>query len=613
MASIFAMLTSLCLQDTPVRYKVPVGPDPDLTVIYSYSSSAPPVPFTTTFGYDWSFEYISYITADASQNLTVTLPGSGTETANYSAYDDVNNVYPVDPKSQAQIYVDSPGVYDRHLPDGSRQIYSLYDGASHYFLTQIFDPQGNSLVLNYDSHYRLTSIVDQLSHSTTLTYLSNTPGAAGFYQVSKVTEPFGRYASFGYDSTSTKLMQITDVLGITSQYTYDSNNFVDSLATPYGKTYFYNYVPTSDVDGESGLKITWPDGSVSITENYVGHELNTYYWDRRQSPSYPDKGSAAIYHWELEASGNLESGVMNYSHQPLEAPSDTWPYPGTIPPGAVAYNYPNGYSVPPPTSPPPPPEDNFTHTYVGSLNLPSQVYRTLDNGDTQSYGYSYNAIGNVTSVTDPVSRNFSYSYDGNNIDLLQVRQTQGSNNDLLAKLSYNSQHEPLTYEDGSGQVTRYTYNGAGQIQTIQQPSPGGTTTFNYSGNYLTSIDGPLAGSNDATSFTYDSYGRVYTVSDSEGYTLTFGYDAYDRPTTVTFPDGTYEQVTWSNLDPILLRDRLGHWTQQQFDSLRQLVAVTDSNRHTTKYAWCTCGGLASITDPKGNLTSWLRDSQAGRL
>ncbi len=59
----------------------------------------------------------------------------------------------------------------------------------------------------------------------------------------------------------------------------------------------------------------------------------------------------------------------------------------------------------------------------------------------------------------------------------------------------------------------------------------------------------------------------------------------------------------------MLRDRLGRWTSQQFDSLRQLTVVTDPLGHSTRYSWCTCGGLASITDPAGNVTGWQRDSQ----
>ena len=53
-------------------------------------------------------------------------------------------------------------------------------------------------------------------------------------------------------------------------------------------------------------------------------------------------------------------------------------------------------------------------------------------------------LGHLTNSVDPLGRTFSYLYDTNGIDLLEVRQTRAGNNELLAKATYNSQHQPLT-------------------------------------------------------------------------------------------------------------------------------------------------------------------------
>jgi len=55
------------------------------------------------------------------------------------------------------------------------------------------------------------------------------------------------------------------------------------------------------------------------------------------------------------------------------------------------------------------------------------------------------------------------------------------------------------------------------------------------------VTGPVSGS--TTSYTYDAYGRVRTVT-SDGRTVTHDYDALDRPTRVSYPDGTYEETTY---------------------------------------------------------------------
>jgi YD repeat-containing protein len=115
-------------------------------------------------------------------------------------------------------------------------------------------------------------------------------------------------------------------------------------------------------------------------------------------------------------------------------------------------------------------------------------------------------------------------YDGNNIDLLQVRQTKSGANDLLARMVYNTQHEPLLSEDGSGQTTLYTYNGQGQLLTVTDPLSE-TTTLSYDSNgFLQSVQGPLAGTSDKTYVSFYN-GQIYSITDSEGYDVVFTYDA----------------------------------------------------------------------------------------
>ena len=126
------------------------------------------------------------------------------------------------------------------------------------------------------------------------------------------------------------MTQLTDAVGITSQFTYDhsnptDSNFIDSMTTPYGKTLFYQYQVASDPSGLAhGTRITYPDGSQSFTENWLLHELNTYYWTRKQSPYYPDKTKARVTHWLQEAGANDESDVAQYTKQPLEGPAPTF-------------------------------------------------------------------------------------------------------------------------------------------------------------------------------------------------------------------------------------------------------------------------------------------------
>src|SRR5262249_11241778 len=109
------------------------------------------------------------------------------------------------------------------------------------------------------------------------------------------------------------------------------------------------------------------------------------------------------------------------------------------------------------------------------------------------------------------------------------------------------------------------------VSPANQPATETMTVVATVYSFVSQIDGPMPGNNDVTSFTYDGFGRVYTVTDSEGYVLTFGYDAMDRQTSTTYPDGTTDQTVFDKLDAIQTKDRIGRVTQRAFDSLDQLA------------------------------------------
>ncbi len=114
---------------------------------------------------------------------------------------------------------------------------------------------------------------------------------------------------------------------------------------------------------------------------------------------------------------------------------------------------------------------------------------------------------------------------------------------------------------------------------------------------------------DQIKFTYDTIGRMITKT-QWGYKLTYAYDNLDRLTRTTFPDGTYEEITYNRLDKGTFRDRLGRLTQYAYDANQNLLSETDPLNRSTLYEWCTCGQLVKLTDPKGNMTQWKHDLQS---
>lgn len=617
-AAFWTMQTTTNISDIPLTYSPPVGPKMDFRVNYNYLENNQPGSFAfTTLGKNWTLNWLSYLTLDASKNATVRVSGGGCEvftntgTVGSPAYANPNLT------SQSTLAIVG-GNYQRRLPDGTIELFNDTDGTGRIFMTQVFDPQGNSISIQYDSNFRISTITDAIGQTSALTYATNSFGSPGYYNLTQISDPFGRTTTFTYDSTYALLLSITDQIGLISTFTYDSgSNFVTAMTTPYGTTSFYSYTPARPSNKlPTGLRISFPDGTSCVVENWKEHILQTYYWDREAMSRYPNDPAnsvnpvysstwhCAVTEWQLLApTTTTQSPVPNWYEPALaQTGSDT----------RTSYYY-NGSTF----------TGDGDHYWTGPSNKPNTVTQ-----NTSEWDYTYNTLGHLTQSIDPKGRKFSYTYAANNIDLIQAKQIRGSNNDVIGQWGYNqfsapptaalSQHLPLSYIDGSGQQTIYSYNAFGQTTQVCDPQ-GNVWKYTYGsipGNslpaYLTQIDGPLSGNQDVTTFTYDGYGRVYQATNSQGYTLTYSYDNADRITQITYMDGTYDQIVYDRLDQILFTDRLGRVTQNSYDSMRQLAYTIDPLGRKTKYTWCGCGAVMCLTDPAGHTTTMHHDIE-GRL
>ena len=622
----------MVITDTPISYTPSIGGSVGFTVSYKQRHSDPQTFTYSNLGAQWQAGWISYISGGPTNNQ-----GQAT----YNAPDGSQYLY--DGYEQTVVSGDAPAVvaegdfqgnqafshgtlhyrqgperYEQWLPDGTVQVFArpiTTTSGRQFFLTSVTDPQGNVTTLNYNSAAAtngtavLTSVTDPKGGQLLFSYDNSDP-----LKITKVTRSCdGLSAKFSYSNG--QLTSITDPGGITSSYHYISGtNFIDAMTTPYGTTTFSStdgngfyesdmtnpLGQTERVEYQSNLDTSLYAASESSAPSADGLSINnanlnknnTFYWNRRAMADAAAGGiaidSAAFYamarvtHWATSSAGTIPVALS--SKNPLE--------------GRVWNNYPGQQG------------DYLDPIAAGTSSSPSATARLLDGGATQVSYASYNANGMITQSVDPLGRTTNYAYDSNGMDLLTVSQADGSGQDTLSSMTYNGQHEPLTVTDASGQTTTMTYNDQGQILTQTDPKSE-TTTMAYDGNgYLSTVTGPVTGA--TTTYTYDSAGRVHTVTDSEGYMVTNGYDNLDRPTSTSYPDGTSDQTVYKILDVWKTIDRRNRTTWNQYDAIRELVQTTDPQGRTTKYSWCTCGGLSTLTDANNNVTTWNLDLQ-GRV
>jgi RHS repeat-associated protein len=256
---------------------------------------------------------------------------------------------------------------------------------------------------------------------------------------------------------------------------------------------------------------------------------------------------------------------------------------------------------------------------IGSSESPSRIGRRTDSGQSQVTLYEHNELGLPTSETDPLGRVTTRSYDGDG-NLLSVHRQSGTGSETLESYTYRAEdppRQPRTRTDAAGQVTTYAWNSRGQLLSVTDPAGNVTTNQYNAAGYRVGVDGPLPGASDTVLYTYDAFGRVRTTTQPGGYTVTQDYDALDRPTLVTYPDGTTEQFAYARggvklLDRTHQKDRDNRWTRSFYNALRERVVVVDPMQRRTVFNWCYCGSLQDLYDAAGNRTHWDWDI-GGRL
>lgn len=222
-------------------------------------------------------------------------------------------------------------------------------------------------------------------------------------------------------------------------------------------------------------------------------------------------------------------------------------------------------------------------------------------------GTVYKHLGNLLiSVTDPLNRTTTYSYDGQG---RKASETDGRSNtrrfeyDAVGNLvreiapspagftierTFNATNDLLTEKDGRGNTTTYAYATSsdpaadyqvGQLKTVTDRE-NGVSTFKYwtttsSPTPPATHVGLLKNTTDQrskpTSFAYDSSGNLSQITSPLGLKTTMGYDNSGRLTSRRDPRGNV---------PNPPSGYLSEWTHTDTD---QVATATDARGNVTTF------------------------------
>ncbi len=360
-SSVHLGLVNLQIRDTPVGYSPPVGPPVRFTVRYNQRDYIQPASqVSSRFGPKWTHDWYGSIRDNPGSplaNVKYFVGGGGART--FTGFDSPSQTFAPQQFEQSRLKrfgTNTAATYEMTFRDGSKKIFGLRSG-TFVFLTQIMDPAGNAVTLTW-SGSRLVGLTDAIGQVTTISY--EHPSESEL--ITKVTDPFGRFATFEYaffdlvldpvnqPTNVTRIYsvdKITDVLGLVSELTYNNvttNIVLSQMTSPYGTSTFLG----GQGGGPSGttrfLETVYPDGSrdrVEYNQNTNGiafsdppgkvpqslsvfnswlHGRNTFYWSRNACAQvYGDFSKAKIYHWLHSLNPSTTAGILESTKEPLES------------------------------------------------------------------------------------------------------------------------------------------------------------------------------------------------------------------------------------------------------------------------------------------------------
>ena len=580
---------NMYVHDTPLWYQPSRGPAVEFTLSYNSQDSAS---YYQNSGNKWMMSYGSYVRPfyDAKgEGMAVIMPDASIHTYRIDpTYPNYNGGYGYkdyisEPGDYTHLIQDSGANFILVFQDGSRWKYGKYYNGDVMLITSISDAWNNSLDLNYEGN-QLKSIVDADGRSTVVDYDFNG-------KVKKVTDPFGRFATFSYSNG--ELVQAVDMEGQVFNYSY-SGAVISRVDTPHGSWLYAQdgpYPVTNDKPADASIYVTATNPLLD----------KTYY-------QYQARGSADPF-INIDYKGQKTSySFVSGANKALKA--------RTV--------FPNSETV---------------SSGFNSQNLVNALY------DERGLvtGINYNNQGQITGVSkphDPASKIFdvvsfqyaSNAYVSNGLDKIGATNENGVQTVSAtydAQRSSNAKYQPLTVTDLSNNgTTQFSYTAWGDPEMTIDPQNRGTLyVYGTVGSNLRrlieikSSDAPATANGPrnwvkVAGFSYDAAGRVTTATDAANLMMSYEYDLADRVTAVIYPDNTREETTYLNGLAIKFRDRSGRLSFTEYDALQRVKKTWAQDAQngnaqvgTTQMDYDKNGNLILLTDTKGNQTRWSYDKR----
>jgi RHS repeat-associated protein len=432
----------------------------------------------------------------------------------------------------------------------------------------------------------------------------------------KITYRGGYYQTLTYDGSGNNTV-ITDSFSRTLTFTYLANGLVDTMTDPSTGVTHYSYVDRSGVStppaaGTVGFwalsGVQYPDGK---TLTYL-YEDNTNWINRFALTGITDENGHRFATWTYDSTTGRALSSQHAGGADLTT---------------VSYD-----------------DVANTRTVTNALGKQSVYHMAMFQGENQlqsvaglasthcpasTVSYTYDSNGYVSQTTSGESRVNQYVNNGIG---QETSRTEGYGSAVVRTITTTwdtTWREPDRIVEPN--ITRdFTYDTSGRLSQLKQTDTtassvpystnGQTRIWNYtyySNGLLHTVDGPLAGSGDTTTYAYDTSGFVNSVTDVLGHTTTIGSNnGWGEPLSSVDANGIttnygYDlrgRVTGITINPGAGQAVYGF----TYDNAGNLTVITRSDGSTLTYAYDNAHRVTSVTNNLGESITYTLDALGGR-
>ena len=407
-----------------------------------------------------------------------------------------------------------------------------------------------------------------------------------------ITNPLGHVTVYQYNANALPISvtgQASSHCAATlSQMTYDANGNMHSEVDNNGNTTHYTYAAT---------------GQLLQTVEAVGTPIartTDYVWD--STPGTDRLLSITVAGWSQTAySYNAQNRLASISVKNLSSNgtanqtlATSYGYTlyanGMVETMAVTHPSPGNSDV-----------DTYQYDALGNLTL-------VTDGVGHATTYSnYNALGEPRHVVGPNGDATDFTYDGRGLLLTRTTHPNGTAAQWVYAYDQFGMVNKVTAPDG--EVITWNRNAVGVLQTITHNDKDGTSTetFGYDANGDITSDTVTRGGivSLAKTVSYDELGRPYRRQGMNGQNLAYTYDDNGNVLSATNAMGHVANFTYDALNRVTQTAESGGASPAIPGAAPSLSAPSSNNTGSYTVSWAGVSGASSyILQQQINSGAW---------